>query len=300
MTKCRLLVCLVVAMFFTRGGFAAPHIETYGDSITAGFLSHTDVTRAPTLTQMSEIISDLAMFLMDKEKNRDYVAKEHAPELAWPSVLSKKIDPAGPVQLYNYAVSSSRTWEMEGQVKANRITAGDTRAFFFIGHNDLCNNMDAPANIGKEFGAQFSRAIAAWDATHKNSIAYLIPVADIHRVYEALDGYVWYKGGKRDYTCVDSWTKFFPYCPSHYKKRQAGTLDAYMKPRLAAMNGALDDLANEWTKKSTSNKFAYLKDAHDTAYEKELFAVDCFHLSARGQTMVANRVLQLVNQFEGR
>ncbi len=295
-----LFVCLFLTAFFASGVHAAPHIEVYGDSISAGFLSHTDVTNAPSLTQMSETISNLAMFLMDKEKNRSYVDKEHAPDLAWPKVLSDKIEPAGPVDLYNYAVSSSRTWQMAGQVKGNPHTSGETRAFFFIGHNDLCNNMDTPDNIGNEFGNEFSQALALWDATHKDSVAYLIPVADIHRVYEALDGYVWHRGGKRDYSCVDSWTKFFPYCPSHYKKHKAGTLGSYMKPRLAAMNGVLDNLANLWSKKSSSNKFAYLKDAHDTAYQKEFFAVDCFHLSARGQSMVADRVLQLVNQFEGR
>jgi lysophospholipase L1-like esterase len=294
-----LFVCLFLTVFFSQGVHATPHIEVYGDSISAGFLSHTDVTNAPSLVRLSETISNLAMFLMDKEKNRSYVDKEHAPELAWPKLLSDKIDPAGPVTLYNYAVSSSRTWEMAGQVKGNKHTSGETRAFFFIGHNDLCNNMDTPNNIASDFGYEFSNAIAAWDATHKDSVAYLIPIADIHRVYEALDGYVWHKGGKRDYSCVDSWTKFFPYCPSHYKRHQAGTLGSYMKPRLSAMNAALDDLANQWNKKSASNQFAYLKDAHDAPYQKEFFAVDCFHLSPRGQSMMADRVLQLVNDFEG-
>ncbi len=290
--------CLCALLMWGSASFAQDHIEAYGDSITAGFLSHTNVTAAPPLSDLSKIITHLANFLMDKERNRSEIEKEHAPSLAWPAVLSRKIDPAGPVPLYNYAVSGANSWEMLDQVKLNNKTKGMTRAFFFVGHNDLCNNLDTPKNIGATFSYYVEKSLAEWDATHQGSIAYLVPVSDIHRVFETLDNYVWYRGTKRSYSCVHSWTKFFPYCPSHHKKFEEGTLERYMVPRLAAMNEALDALARTWTAKSKSNEFVYLPDVHDTDYEKEFFAIDCFHLSAEGQERVADRILDLVADHE--
>lgn len=291
----RLLVC---ACLFPVLTFASEHIEVYGDSISAGFLSRTRVTAAPPLSEVGVTISNLAMYLMDREKNKHYVDKEHAPDLAWPALVAKEIDPAGPVKLYNNAVSSSRAWEMAGQVRSNKAPAGKTRAFFFIGHNDLCNNLDTPKNIAAAFGNEMDDALRLWDAAHSDSVAYLVPVADIHRVYKALDGFIWHRGTKKNYTCMDSWTKFFPYCASHYAKFKVGALDTYMVPRLDAMNDMLDARALAWSKKSTKNRFVYLKNAHDTPYLKEFFAVDCFHMSPEGQRQIADRVLEMLRKFE--
>lgn len=267
-------------------------MEAYGDSLTAGFLTDTNVTKPPPLKDISSLISDLAMFLMTK--NRSYMAKHHAPQLAWVSVLSKKLFPTGSIVLDNHAVSAARTFEILGQVQSHKDRGEPSTSFFFAGHNDLCNNTDLPSHIGYAYRLEIGRALAAWDAVHQNSTAYLVPVSDIHRVYAALTGYVWYRGTQSDYRCEDSWAKFFPYCPSHLAKFKLGQLESYMKPRLAAMNRALDDLTFEWNKKSRTNKFVYLKGAHDVAYEPAFFAVDCFHLSEIGQRKLAERADYLI------
>lgn len=287
-------VSFALALFAAPSLFAQQVLEAYGDSITAGFMSRTDVTHAPPLKEMGSIISDLAMFIMTKDPA--HVAKHHAPELAWPTLLAKRLDPTGPMKLNNQAISGAHGFEILGQVKNVKATAEVTKAFFFIGHNDLCNNVDSPENIGAAFKDEVGRAIEEWDRRHKDSVAYLIPVGQIHRVYQTLFNYVWHRGPQNNYSCVDSWTKFFPYCPSHYKKAKAGTFEAYMGPRLDAMNDGLDELASELSKKSASNRFHYLKDAHDVSYDPDLFAVDCFHLSAKGQKTIADRLEQMIAQ----
>jgi lysophospholipase L1-like esterase len=275
---------------------AVEYIEAYGDSITAGFMSHTGVTHPPPLKELSLIISDLAMYLMTG--NASYVAKQHAPELSWVSVLARRIDPKGPLNLDNHAVSSSKAWQILGQVRRHPNRNAIARAFFFIGHNDLCNTMEEPKAIGLEFEAELDRALIEWDQTHSDSTAYLLPVSDIHRVYSRLSGVVWYNGAQTRYTCDDAWTKFFPYCPSHYAKHKAGTLESFMKPRLREMNNALSRLANKRTAASARNSFHFLKQAHDIAYEPEYFAVDCFHLSKKGQETIAQRVESSVLDYE--
>ncbi len=288
----------ILGVSFALALFAAPSLsaqqilEAYGDSITAGFMSRTNVTHAPPLKEMGELISDLAMFLMTKD--RSYIAKHHAPELAWPALLGQRLDAMGAMRVANQAVSGAHSWDMLGQVRGLKMTAEPVRAFFFIGHNDICNNLSDPKDIGSAFSYEVGTALEEWDRRHTGSVAYLIPIGRIHKVYETLFNYVWHKGTQKDYSCVDSWTKFFPYCPSHYAKAKLGTLNAYMEPRLDAMNDGLDRLASEWSQKSTKNNFHYLKDAHDVSYDADLFAVDCFHLSATGQEAIADRLEKML------
>ncbi len=251
-------------------------------------MSRTDVTHAPPLKEMGGIISDLAMFIMTKD--RKHAAKHHAPELAWPTLLAKRLN----LKVNNQAVSGAHGFEMRAQVERVKKTSAPVKAFFFVGHNDLCNNLDDPKNIGAAFTEEVGDALAEWDRRHSGSVAYLIPVAKIHEVFRTLLTYVWHRGPQNNYSCADSWTKFFPYCPSHYGKAKVGALDAYMAPRLDAMNDGLDQLALEFTKQSPSNRFYYLKDAHDVSYDPDLFAVDCFHLSAKGQKTIADRLEQML------
>lgn len=271
-------------------------IETYGDSLTAGFMSSTDVTNAPPLVEMSGIVSDLAMFFVTKDVA--YLRDHHAPELAWPSLLAKKLGGNTPLPLENQAVSGARAWSLVNQVRARPAGNAPSRAFFFIGHNDLCNNNDTPQTVADVFKGEVNAALEEWNKTHSGSIAYIVPVGQIAEVYKVLNGYVWRKGGSKDYSCVDSWTKLFPYCVSHFQKHKAGTLDAYLKPRRDGMNRVLGELAQEWTQRATGNRFEYLEDAHAMQYVPEFFAVDCFHLSPRGQQTVADRVEELLEQVE--
>ena len=290
MTNKRL--CLWVFLFaLSFPAYAYDYLEAYGDSITAGFMVKTDVTNAPPLKEMSGIISDLAMYIMTK--NRSYVAKHHAPELAWPTVLASLIDPKSPPPVEIYAVSGAKTAALVDQVNSAKTKTGQGLAFFFIGHNDLCNNANDPATIASQYVSLVDKALEVWDQRHNGSVLYLVPIADIHRVYARLKGFVWHRG-ETNYTCEDSWSKFFPYCPSNLKKLQKGELDAYMQPRLEAMNGGLDTLALTWSKKSPKNRFVYLNGAHSIPYEPEYFAVDCFHPSVRGQQKIAQRLDQLM------
>lgn len=287
----RLVVCLVaLSLGFTC--FAQDAIETYGDSITAGFLTKTEVTNAPPLSEISLLVSDLAMFFMTKDTR--FIVKHHAPDLAWPALLAKTLDPNGPLRVENQAVSGANTWELITQVRKQAGRSSASRAFFFIGHNDLCNNPDSPTAIASSFSGQVENALAEWSKTHRGATAYLVPISDIHRVYERLWGYVWHKGAEDSYTCTDSWTKLFPYCISHYKKAKLGQLETYMKPRLNEMNAALEKLADAWNRQNPANHYVYLKDAHNIPYEPEYFAVDCFHLSAAGQRTVATRIEEMV------
>jgi lysophospholipase L1-like esterase len=290
------LLLLLLAPLTLKASAQPLAVEAYGDSITAGFLSHTSVTQAPPLKEVSGIISDLAMFFMSGE--RKHILKQHAPQNSWVALFAKRFDPNGPSLLSNYAVTGARTWQLVSQVRKQLPQKNATRAFFFIGHNDLCNNLDQPEVIADTYEREFNLALREWDKTHHNSDAYLIPVSDIHRVYAALGGQVWKKGTGTQYSCADSWTKFFPYCTSHYSKHKAGTFENYMKPRLEEMNKALDRLALALSKETASNRFHYLKDAHDVPYEPEFFAVDCFHLSPKGQSTLAARMEQMVRDRE--
>ncbi|MBY0372128.1 SGNH/GDSL hydrolase family protein [bacterium] len=285
-----------VLFLWASAAHAYDSVEAYGDSLTAGFMSRTDVTHAPPLPEMSGIISDLAMFFMTKD--RTYLAKHHAPELAWPALLATELGGNNPLPLDNHAVSGARSWNLLDEVKSHPQRGVTTRAFFFIGHNDLCNSTDSPQALADSFKQEVGSAVEEWDRNHKDSVAYLVPVGKIGEVYKILNGYVWHKGSQKNYSCVDSWTKLFPYCVSHYAKFKAGILDTYLNPRRDAMNTALEKLSEEWTLKSSSNQFHYLANAQDIQYAPEFFAVDCFHLSPTGQKAVAERVIDLIEPLE--
>src|SRR5262249_25946305 len=110
-------------------------------------------------------------------------------------------------------------------------------------------------------------------------------------VYEVLAGYVWHKDGSSTYSCEDSWSKLFPYCVSYYNMLKSNQLEGFLAPRIAAMNSALDKLASEWSQKSTRNHYISLPHVHDDPYEKNYFAVDCFHMSELGQQTLAHKIM---------
>lgn len=287
-------LALVTLLFITNTKSEALPIEAYGDSVTAGFLSGTDVTEAPPLKTISRIFSDMVMFKLSGDAK--HLIPHHRKDLAWPAHLARLQikDPAAPEQItvINAAVSGAKTQDLLGQVRAARDLAVTSQSFFFVGHNDLCNNPTEPEALAKQFIEWYEAALTEWDTRHENATAYVIPIADISQVYRVLKGYAWYEGDKATYTCEDSWNKFFPYCTSHHKKALAGTLEAYLAPRLTAMNGALRKLAEKWDGQSGKNRFRYLTDAPNVAFKPEFFAVDCYHLSDRGQQTLAQEVFK--------
>ncbi len=286
------LSCVVIALASANVWAAAdPVLETYGDSLTAGFLSNTDVTKPPTLKIVGQTVSDLAMFKVTH--NKKYLDPHHAPEVAWPAIVSQVLAKKGvKVGVDNRAVSGARLHEVMGQVEGVKGERVDTTAFFFAGHNDLCDNESDPEAIATYFASQLKDILLAWNDRHTKSTAYVLPVADIHRVYHTLNHLAWFQGTQGKYTCNDSWEKLFPYCLSNARKLKAGTLDQYLVPRIEAVNRAIRKVADDLKTLAGSNRVKFLEVTEQFAkpFVKEYFAVDCYHLSAAGQKMMGEKI----------
>lgn len=264
-------------------------IESYGDSITAGFLSGESLTTPPPLKIISKIISDLAMFaITDKSQ---YTSTHHAPLNAWPNQIAEILRKDGSqVTLMNRSVSGSASWDLTGQLVPG--VGGDRIAYFFSGNNDICENSEPVASLVQRFEQQFDAALAQWDASHTGSRAYLVPVPRLDRVFSTLRGFVWYKGGQGSYRCEDCWKKFFPYCPSFYRMEKDGKLKDFMEPRVNAMNHALERMADKWNRSSKGNVFVMLPNVHDVAFKPEYFSIDCYHPSAFGQRELGEAIFK--------
>jgi len=296
--KCGLAQVAVIAAFLglcpaARGAYEV--LEAYGDSITAGFLSHTEVTDPPPMKTVSRIVSDLALYLLSHKK--EILDPHHAPKKAWPNLVGVQLQKLGqPVRLSDRSVSGSKVHQLVRQLD-DKPQESPTVAFFFIGHNDLCDNLDAPETISAHFEKHFRKTLAEWDVRHRRSKAVIVPVADIHRVFDVLKNVVWFKGEQGAYSCRDSWEKLFPYCPSHSRKQKEGKLEEYLVPRLRAINSTLAVLAHELDAASPDNRFVLtdiLFDLRGEVFKPEYFAVDCYHLSERGQTRMAQVVMEKV------
>jgi hypothetical protein len=276
------LACLVVLLVGPSRGLAAPgyRFESYGDSLTAGFLSDANLTSPPPLKQVSKIISDLAMFLLTQKP--EYTEPHHARAKAWPNQLADLLRKDGTaVDLVNNAVSGSASWDLSSQLVAS---GSDSTAFFFSGHNDICENTEPVADLADRFERSFEEAISRWDAGHMGSKAVVLPVSRIDRVFATLKGHVWFKSQAANYRCEDCWKKFFPYCPSFYRMHKDGTLRDFIEPRVEAMNAALERVVDKWNRTSKANAFYFLKDVHEVAFRPDYFSIDCYHLGSYGQS----------------
>ncbi|MBI4404253.1 MAG: hypothetical protein HY537_08835 [Deltaproteobacteria bacterium] len=280
-----------VLLFYVLFNFAnhaqATIIEAFGDSLTAGMLSYTNVENAPPLTDVSRILSDFAKYAITK--NPVHIEPHERRDIAWPKQLSN-ITTLGS-EVLSYAVSGAKTKELITQVQ-KATSDSPTLSFFFIGHNDLCKNTKSPDEIAQEYKSNFEWALTQWHITHSDSTAVFIPVGKMYRAYQVLEHVIWHRPvGNVTYSCKDSWQKLFPYCPSYYHMQKEGQLEAFLRPRIEAMNTALDALANEWENKGLKNHFRYLKEVYSaTDYEPGFFAVDCFHLSQNGQQALAQAI----------
>ncbi len=264
-------------------------IETYGDSITAGLLSYTNITQKNELSEVSRILSDFAMFKLTK--NRDFLIKHEKTEIAWPTLLANhlKTDLVD-YEIRNYALSGARSDSMLEEVKKAALPKDEVIAFFFIGHNDLCHNKGSEEDLARDFSRNLKEALIEWDQKHFGARAYLISLAEIQHLYSTLSGVTWYEGSKGKYKCEDNWENLFPYCPSFFKKYKQGTLDEYIQPRLRAVNSELDKLSEEFKSSSRRNQYFRLGMAEGSTFRKEYFAIDCYHLSQEGQQFVADQI----------
>jgi lysophospholipase L1-like esterase len=286
--------CLGLCVSFCQGQITK--IEAFGDSLTAGFLSNTRVVQASPLFEVSRIVSDLAAYRFFHDTK--FLKQHQDPTWAWPQRLAERIAPEGEkIEVRNYAVSGAFTRDLLTQVSNAPKAVQGTWSFFLIGHNDLCGNHATPDSIAETFKSLYRKALAAWDQNHQGAVGFLVPVGAIYRVYQALDGYVWHQSSKGALSCRDSWRPYFPYCPSYAHLQANHQLEAFLAPKIEAMNHALGDLVDEWNKKSSRNRFLYLSGVHDKSYEPKYFAVDCFHLSPEGQEELSKSVQETIERL---
>ena len=296
--KLLILATLAFGRFALAQADAPQAIETYGDSVTAGFMSFTQVTNPPSFTVLSGLWSNLATFVANGDKTA--LRRMHAPELSWAEVLGKKL---GVEDVRNYAVSRTRVKDLITQVAGGKSAGNKTiAAFFFMGHNDLCHYNTTVEEFDEQFRREYTAAIAAWDAKHEGDTLYLIPPGDVARVYQLLDGYTWLKTPSLSLTCNQSWDSVFPFCRENAKRMREGTVTDHLVTRTKNMRTAMAEFTKEWNRKSATrdragsepNHFVFLDDILQDTYEKEFFAVDCYHLSAYGQSALADGIFKSI------
>lgn len=270
-------------------------IEAFGDSLTAGLLNYTNATHQNELGTVSNILSDLAMFKLTKD--RGYLKKHEKGSLAWPQLLANHLKTSEvSFEVRNYGISGAKSEVLYDEVTHALPVSPDTQtiAFFFIGHNDLCHNKGSEDDLSTEYGSNVNRALEAWDQTHRGAKAFLVSIAEVHRIYPLLDGQTWFEGEKGRYRCNESWDKLFPYCPAFYKKFKQGKLDDYLAPRVEVVNKKLEDLSRDWRSKSVRNQYFHIQMAPGADFRKHFFAVDCYHLSQEGQAFVSEQIFNAI------
>lgn len=258
-------------------------LETYGDSLTAGMLSNTNVTQVDSLSSVETILEDFASYSLTHDPK--YISPHEVRSLAWPMKLSTWLHTH---TVHNHAVSGARVEHIPSQVEGASLAPAF--AFFFIGHNNLCANVATEKELEETIYHHMNKTLEMWDSKHLNSRAYLLPVGDIPGVYETLSKHVWYSRAGKVFTCENSWTRFFPYCRMHFEKFKKDELRAYLSPRIRAMNQALNHLSEQWNGRSKKNSFEYLKMLEGIELKKNYFALDCYHLSEAGQQTLAEQV----------
>ena len=286
-------------LFLSFSSYAGPNlsIEAFGDSLTAGLISHTQLTAPPPLKELGGILSSLALFKVTK--NYDYLQELQRPNLAWVAHIAKRLADLGyETKIENHSVSGAQSVDLARQVRESRAQptapADHGTAFFFVGHNDLCNTDDSPTALANRMESSYREALRHWNERHRNSQAFIIPVSEMQRLYPALAEYVWLEAGTSKYSCSTSWATLFPMCKHLYRKYTQGKLSEYLTPRIQAVNSKLRALAEGGTSGLTSENSLHYVDVHDVPFGPEHFAIDCFHLSSVGQTKLGEAVFQQI------
>ena len=267
----------------------ALRVETYGDSLTAGFLANSSLTNPPPLEDIGVILTNLSLFRITGEEK--YLSYYKIPETTWGYKLATKFSSKAPTTYINMAKESHKTFHIPEQIRQVPKTTEPTIGFVLIGHNDLCNPKDSSEHIAGNFVNKLNEGLAIWDDNHKNSTLYLIEVGDVPKVFDLLEKVEWYKTQEKTLTCDFSWKKIFPYCPYFAKLQNTGRIKEVLTPTLKLMNQSLPGIATQMTAKSANNnQYMVLKSSNETQYEIADFAVDCFHLSEKGQGRLADAV----------
>ncbi len=282
-----ILLCGMLGIAFS---LQAQVMETFGDSVTAGTLSKTAVTET-TYKSIQAIRSDLAKYVMLGKES--YLTKYGSHENAWPAKLQQLIGVGNVNELHNYAVPRAVTADLLKHVKGASKTTHETMAFFFMGHNDICDSGLTPEQQAEKFVREYKTALLEWDKSRENSVAYIMDVGELHEMISTLNGYVWQKDTDKSYTCNDTWENFIPFCPAYSKLAKANKINEVVGKQIAAMNGSIDALIQDLNKSGVKNTFKHVK-FWDT-FHPEYSASDCFHLSQKGQQSLAEHVYKAIN-----
>ncbi|NBX75902.1 MAG: hypothetical protein EBQ92_05065 [Proteobacteria bacterium] len=289
-------------LFFSLVGFSSESIrmETYGDSLTAGFLANTSLKKSLELSEMSALLEKLAFGFL--QKNRELLKEFEANDKAWPYFLSESLKEEGKhiSDLMNLAISGSKSSGLLSQVQMAGGTQRYTWAFFFIGHNDLCHVKGDESALIHQFDEHLSAALTEWDKNHQNSVLFLIPTSPIYQLYPVLENYIWFQSEQKTFRCQDAWTKYFPYCAPFYLRYKKGELESYLKPRADSLNQSLSHMAHQWGKKTErGNRFFYLEAQWPLPLQPEYFALDCYHIAEEGQRIFARNILNAIKSKLG-
>lgn len=290
---------VISGLFFLSTSLQAVTVEAFGDSLTHGFFAKTALAGSTPAYALG-VVGDLVLFKITNDAS--YVDKYGGPQNAWPRIVADALTEAGassPVN--NLAVTGGSSKGLLAQVDKLKYTgAKDVRAFFFIGHNDLCPGlMESAETLAKKFVANYERALVKWDATHDGSTAYILPVGNVTEVYEVLSNYVWFESTNGEkYKCDTNWSIYFPYCPVYSELLKEGKLRQVLTPRIDLMNKQLEQLVHHFSKSTNRNRFFYLDKLHEAKFQSNLAAVDCFHLSAQGQKSLSEAVVKELKSLD--
>lgn len=269
---------------------SALQIEVYGDSLSVAFMAQTSLATPPSIEVIGKILSDLSMHKISGEEK--FIAPYKRPENTWGSFLSEKLKHTTTTTYINRAHEGDRAIHVPGQIAAIPKTKSPSLAFIFIGHNDLCAAKTAAESLPKDFENQINESLKLWDDKHQNSKMYLIQVGDVPQVFEMLENVVWAKTDQFTFNCRHSWRRIFPFCSYLAKLQQEGKMKEVLNPLMKKFNLSLEKLAKKWNETGSSNHFTVLNSSNNIKYELEDFAVDCFHLSKRGQQRLADQLFK--------
>jgi lysophospholipase L1-like esterase len=258
--------------------------EAYGDSLTIGFFADRKSLTDPSLS-LSDVENAYSSVFWTLGTERGLL-KLSKPELAWPTRLKESLSPSTPID--NRAVPNASSSDLTDQVRKGGSSVNDAIALFFMGHNDICDLVQlSDDELVNQFTQNFSRALDDWSSRHSRSIAYLVPVGDIGRLYMTLWDYEWTKGQK----CSDTYLTHIPFCSRLAKMGQKGSLAAFTKKRTDKLNLALRKLAIEKSNGNAGgNVFHFVEGMENIEIRPSFFALDCFHFSEEGQKFFAEKV----------
>ncbi len=266
-------------------------LETYGDSLTAGAMADTNLTKIESEFSYFQSMEKIA------EQLRTRGLQELArPTLAWPQVLAAKI---GATKLDNASVVGAHTSNLLDQV---RRTATDknskkanTTAIFFIGHNDACAGWSLMPLNEPHFVEMYERALSEWLELHENSMAVLIPIGNITDIFYRFYLHEIQENSVTGLRCQRVYDEV-PLCDAFTTDAQNRSYgNSTSRSIMLAQNGILSwnnrlpELAQKLNLSKNGNQVT-VATRPSIRPEPSHMAADCFHLSAEGQAALAEQI----------